>query len=80
MLAPIDRCYNGIAKGGEEGEKKGAKLMTELLNFPLATLPIDELVHRSRSKEECASLLEDDEEEGDEAAEDSAPAAPAAAW
>jgi hypothetical protein len=42
----------------------------------LATLPIDELVHRSRSKEECASLLEDDEEEGDEAAEDSAPAAP----
>lgn len=33
--------------------------------------------HRSRSSDECASLLEEDDDDGDEAAEDSAPAATA---
>ena len=31
------------------------------------------LAHRSRSKDECASLLEEDDDDGDEAADDSAP-------
>lgn len=35
---------------------------------------IDDLAHRSRSNDECASLLEDDDDDGDEAADDSAAA------
>uniref|UniRef100_A0A8R7TL57 Uncharacterized protein n=1 Tax=Triticum urartu TaxID=4572 RepID=A0A8R7TL57_TRIUA len=77
LNAGFYQCYNGTAKGGEE-EKEGDKLKKELLNFPWARSRSSSpnILHRSRSKEECASLLEDDDDDGDEAADDSAPAAP----
>jgi hypothetical protein len=64
----------------ERKRKKKKRCQTDeegIAELSLAMLPIERrpnTVQRSRSKEECASRLEDDDEEGDEAAEDSAPA------
>lgn len=64
-------------------KKKVADGRKKFSTFLFFTLLIDrgrqliDLGHRSRSNDECASLLEDDDEDGEEAADDSAPAAPA---
>ena len=74
MLNPGSyQCYKTESQKAEKKKKKGDNLKKELLNFPSVRSRSIELVHRSRSNEECASRLEDDDDDGDEAAEDSAP-------
>lgn len=79
MLTLWSKLWWRIAKGGEVEE--GSRRKMDFLNFPLVRSRSIEvawsLLHRSRSNEECASLLDDDDDDGDDAAEDSAPAAPA---